>query len=213
MSFQSQLNQSVMNLYNEVGAVVPEQYQLLLALFIFAVLIALYSIFMWKFCKFFARRDIINLDLNQYNQTEHPVWNKFVAVLFFFIEYILILPILTFLWFLVTAIVILVMTSEINVERILLISAAIVGAIRILAYFNEELSEEIAASFPFTLLVVFLIWPSDFKLKEIIEKITEIPSLFMHVLIFLVFIIALEFLLRIIYLISPASRESGKERG
>jgi len=46
---------------------VPEDYKVLVSLLFYTIFIALYAIFIWKFYKFLASKEIIQLNLNQYN--------------------------------------------------------------------------------------------------------------------------------------------------
>ncbi len=185
----------------------PEPYRSYLILGIFIILISLYSIFIWKFHRFLAKRDLFELNLNQYNTSEHPYFKIFFEVSLFIVEYIIILPIVVLFWFFVMAIILLLLAKEYTISNILLISATIVGAIRISAYYNEDLSKELAKLFPLTILVVALLTPDFFDINRTISKISEIPNLFTNILFYLIAIILLEFILRMFFMIMPSDDE------
>jgi len=66
---------------------------LILTLAFFTTVIVLYSIFVFYFYRFLARKNIIELNLNQYNQYGNEVVMKIFAVIFYIIEYIILLPV------------------------------------------------------------------------------------------------------------------------
>ncbi|MFH1500422.1 MAG: hypothetical protein ABIE22_00570 [archaeon] len=180
--------------------VLPSDYQLVVTLALYAILIAIYSIFIFKFYKFLGRRDILRLNLKQYNTTTHPGLKKFLVSIFFIIEYIIILPVVVIFWFIVLAIFLLLLSESQAVDQVVLIAAAIVAAIRLTAYFSEDLSKDLAKIFPFTVLAIFLLNPDFFVLSDVIGKIWDIPLLFRNVVVYMVFIIALEAVLRLVFL-------------
>ena len=85
--------------YNGFVATLPSWVQNFLTLFILVLIIVIYSIFIWKFYRFISKKNILQLNLNKYNKTEHPFLTKILAATFYFLEYIIILPFLIFFWF------------------------------------------------------------------------------------------------------------------
>lgn len=73
-------------------------------------------------------------------------------------------------------------------------------SIRILSYYKENLSQEIAKLLPFNLLAVAILNPNTFSqtqyLEKIIENISSIPSAFGEISYYLFFIIIIELVLR-----------------
>lgn len=180
----------------------PPTYQILFNIFIYTLLIALYSIFVFEFYRFLARKNIIQLNLSKYNTSKHPFLNKFFVAVFFLIEYIIILPVLVFFWFAVLSFFLLLLSKDQTIAQILLVSAAVVGAIRVTSYFREDLSRDLAKVFPFTVLVIFLLSPDFLEFVSVIEKLTQIPLFLEHIFIYLVFIVAFEILIRALYTIA-----------
>ena len=184
--------------YSELFATLPEEYFALVNVFIFAVLISLYAVFTWKFYRLLSKRDIISLNLSQYNRVERPLLKKLIATFLYMMEYIIILPALIFFWFGVLALIILVLSESLDIGQVIIVSAAMVASIRILAYYEEGLSKDMAKMFPFTILAIFLLSPEFFSLERISNNLTLIPNLFSKIIYFLALIIAIEFLLRIL---------------
>lgn len=195
------INQIFTNLYYLVATPLPEQYRIFINLTFYTVLIFIFLIFVWKFYKFISKRDILKLNLAKYNWSEHPVWNKFSAAVLYLLEYIIILPFIVFFWFGILALFILLLSPSLELSQILLISAAIVAATRLSAYYNEELSEQLSSLFPFILLSIFLTEPEFFSLTGFLERLNDVPAFFEHILIYLIFIIGLEILMRFLFLV------------
>ena len=169
---------------------------LAIILIFFTAIIVIYSIFVFYFYRFLAKKNIIELNLNQYNQYANPAIVKFFAVIFYLVEYVIVLPVLTFFWFAVLSVLILLLSKGIDISTILLISAALVAAVRITAYVSEDLSKDLAKMLPFTLLAISITTAGFFDINALLQRITEIPSLFSHVLYYLLFIVAIELVMR-----------------
>jgi hypothetical protein len=146
-----------------------------------------------------AEKDIIKLNLRQYTASKHPELGKFFEVLLSIFEYVIILPFLVLFWFTVFAIFFLLLSKSQSAEQILLITAAIIASTRVTAYISESLSKDIAKIFPFTVMVLFLLDPEFFKLNTFFDKLIQIPELFDKILVFVIFIFAVELILRVIY--------------
>jgi len=187
---------TISNFLQSLTNSVPEQYRVLVSLFLYTFFIAIYSVFIWKFYKFLASRDIIELNLKQYNRSQYPGLEKFFAVALYTVEYMIILPFLVLFWFTIFSMFLLILSESQSAEQILLISAAIIASTRITAYISEDLSRDIAKILPFTVLAMFVLGGKFFDLNNLFLKISQIPSLFTNVLMFVIFIFATEFILR-----------------
>ena len=189
----------IINPYSSFLNSLPESYQLIFNIFIYVILIALYSIFVFEFYRLLARKNILRLNLSKYNTSTHPSFKKFFTALLFLVEYMIILPVFVFFWFTVLAFLLLLLSKDQPVQQILLISAAIVGAIRVTSYFKEDLSRDLAKMFPFTVLVIFLLSPNFLEFSLVLQKLLEVPSFFHHIFFYLIFIICFEILIRAVY--------------
>lgn len=170
---------------------------LILTLAFFTSVIVVYSIFAFYFYKFLAKKNLIEFDLGQYNKYSNPVIVKIFAIIFYVIEYIILLPILTFFWFAVLAVLILLLSKGTDTNTILLISAALVASVRVTAYVSENLSRDLAKMLPFTLLAIAITTAGFFDINALLTQISKIPSLFSNILYYLLFIVAIEFVMRI----------------
>ncbi len=203
--------ESILSFFQGVINSIPEDQKILVSLTLYTVLILMYALFIWKFYRFLASREIIQLNLSQYNYSQHPVLEKFLAVVLYTVEYLVILPFLVLFWFAILSIFLLVLSQSQNTQQILLISAAIIASTRITSYISEDLSKDIAKILPFTVLAAFILGSEFFNISKIISKLTQIPALFNNIIIFLVFIFIIEFALRGLYSISQLMKSENSE--
>ncbi|MFH1173622.1 MAG: hypothetical protein V1725_00635 [archaeon] len=168
-----------------------------LLLFIFGVVV--YSIFIFKFYRFLARKDIFKLSLHKYNKTFLGVMKAIFGVVLYILEYLIIFPIFILFWFGVISLILIVLSTTVDVSQILLVAMALVASIRITAFYNEDLSKDLAKMFPFALLAVFLLDITVFSYSTFLARLSIIPGLWKQMLYYLMFTIVLELILRVGY--------------
>ena len=161
-------------------------------LIIFVIGVAIYSIFVFKFYRFLARKRIFELNLN--DSEMHPTFKKFIHAL----QSVILFPVVVFFWFMVMTVLMTIITSDQTITNIMFISVAFVSAVRICAYYKEDLSRDLAKLIPFALLAIFLIDASYISLETSISMLKSIPSLWQTIVYYLVFIILLEAVMRVI---------------
>jgi uncharacterized membrane protein YuzA (DUF378 family) len=184
----------------------------LIATLVFSTtIIILYSVFVFYFYRFLAKKNILEINLAQYNQYNDPAAVKFFAIIFYIIEYIILLPILTFFWFTVFAILIILLAKEVETETALLISAALVASVRATSYISEDLSKDLAKMIPFTLLAIAITTTGFFNIGELVSRITSVPALFTNIIYFLVFIVGVELIMRTADLTSKKTEHHEEE--
>lgn len=188
------------------GLNAEEAYDILKPLILFIIGMVVYSIFIFKFYRFIARKEIFNLNLQQYSEKSFAWLRKFLSIIFYIIEYVLLFPLITFFWFIIFSVLLSFLTREQTVNNVILVSIALVSTIRIAAYYDEELSKDLAKMLPFALLGIFLVDISYFSFSTSMDVIKQIPSFWNIMVYYLLFAIVLEFVLRIGYsLIAPKS--------
>ena len=103
------------------------------------------------------------------------------------------------------------LAKDISVGIVLSTSFAIILAIRITSYYTKDLSKDVAKMLPFALLGVFLVSPSFFEFEDIITKIELLPNFLNTSVQYIIFIIIIEWILRIMlnikYFIFPKKEE------
>ncbi len=177
---------------------------------IFTLVIVAYSVFIFYFYRFLARKNIINLDLSKYNKYQFGGIYRFFAIIFFIIEYIIILPFITFFWFGVLAILILLL-AELELELILIVSAVLIGAIRITSFISEDLSRDLAKMIPLAFLALALTSSTFLDINVVVDKFYQVPLLLSDAMSFLLFIVIVEIVMRVLDFIANIFRKDGTE--
>jgi len=171
-------------------------------LLVFIIGMTIYAIFVFKFYRFLARRDILQLETKGYYAEYEGFVKHTLRLLFYVLENLILIPICIFFWSIVLATLLIMLSESPNPVTILLSAASLVAAVRITAYYNENLSQDLAKMVPFALLGVFLIDASSFRVNNAVTVAKELPSLLEFLLYYLLFVTALEFILRITHAVA-----------
>jgi len=166
-------------------------------LVIFVIGITIYSLFIFKFYRFLARKEVIKF---KFGNTEGfiGIFKRIAEFFWYIINNIFLIPIFVFLWMMILVILLLLLSKNYHIQNILLTSAALVASVRVCAYYDEALSQDLAKMIPFALLGVFIVDSGFFSLDNSIKIARDIPQLWSLLLFYLIFIIVLELFLSII---------------
>jgi len=178
---------------------IGEYFSTIKPLLLFVIGMTIYAIFIFKFYRFLARKDVLQLKTKRFYAEYEGVMKRMFRSFFYVLENLIIIPLLVFFWFVVLALLLMFLGKNQDAGTILLIAASIVAAIRVTAYYNENLSQDLAKMIPFALLGVFLVDFSYFSVGGTLEMIKQIPSLWKQFLYYLLFVVGLEFILRIVH--------------
>ena len=143
--------------------------------------ISAYSIFVFIFYRNLAKRDLITLNLDKYSNNMTGKIKKYIKSITFVIQYILIIPVLLTFWTLVLAIILTLLSPDADHSRNALIATSVVGSVRILSYWTEDLSRDVAKMLTFGVLGVFLVGDAQVQIseiKELLESLEEIATSF-----------------------------------
>ena len=154
--------------------------------------VAIYAVAIWHFYRFIAKRDCFKLSTRK-----HP---RAIG----FAKYFFIFPFVAFLFFLGFSMLMLFLTRSYEIDVVLSVSFAIIVAIRITAYYSEDLSKDVAKMLPFALLGVFLVDASYFDFGVIMDKVDSLPDFFTLGVQYIVLIILVEWILRVLLAIRYA---------
>ena len=172
--------EQILNVYDSFVSFTPTGFQSFASLFFIVIMMVVYSVVVWKLHKFIGTKNILELNLNQYNTSKHPSLFKIIAFLFYVLEYLILMPILILLWFALFSIF-MILVLDLELQVILFVSAAIVATIRIIAYiphYGGSLGREVAKLLPLTLLAIALLTPEFFDMPRIIGNISKLGGLF-----------------------------------
>ena len=166
---------------------------------IFVLGMAVYAFAVFKFYRFVASRDMFEMDLSKYQESRYRWVRAFLHVTMYLAKYIILFPIFAFLWFAVLTLILAFLSKEQSFSDILRMALATVTAIRIVAYYDEDLSRDVAKILPFAVLAIFLIDLSFFKIGESLDVLKQAKDHTETIIYYLGFLIAVEFALRVIY--------------
>lgn len=183
-------------------------------LVVYALGMAVYGIFIWHFYRQLATRDIMAFDISKYKRKRrYRVVQEVVGFILYIIKYAVLFPLFSFFWFAMLAFFLFFLSKSQSVEVMLVIAITLVSATRMLAYYSEDISKDVAKLIPFTLLGVFLVDPGFFSFEVLKGRFVEIPSL-LHVAIgYLIFVVVLEMVLRLAYEVKVLVFDSGSAEG
>ena len=194
------LGTELVDFYNSFIGFFPPVFGSFINFMIFVLLIVIYAIIIWNGYRFISKKDPLNLGLSKYNRATNPLSERILAGFLFFIEYMIIIPFMIVLVLAFFMIFLIILSPNISVSQILLISSIIIAAIRMTSYYKEGLSQEISKILPLMLLATFVINPTFFSESAYFEKIilnlSQIPEIISQAGIYLLFIIILEAVLR-----------------
>ena len=176
------------------------------------IAIAVYSGFIFMFYRILAKRDLITLDLSKYADDFGGKVKKFLRSTLFVIQYIVLIPILIAFWTLVLAAILTLLSNSTDHARNALIATAVVGAVRILAYWTEDLSRDVSKMLPFAVLGVFLVDSTSVKWSEFQDLLSSLPQLAESYLSSLILLAILETILRIVTTIRRIRSKRWKRR-
>ncbi len=179
-----------------------------LNLFLSSVVLFFASLLAWYvYYKQLARRDLFEIPkLN--------LKSKFVNVLdriIYFLKYLFIFPVYSFIWFLIFSFLLFVLSKSRPIEDILFLGIIVVAATRIGAYVSEKLAEDMAKLLPLTLIAIFLISPETVTIKTTASSFPILLQQIPRAAKYLLFIIVLEWILRIGHWIITSIKSSKQQ--
>ena len=130
------------------GLDIRDAYDLLRPVVVYILGMTVYAVFVFKFYRFVASRDMFRLNLSQHEKSRHPLAKAIVDVTLYIVEYVILFPVFAFFWFAVLTAILTFLSKGNSFSDILLMALATVSAIRVAAYYNEDLSKDLAKILP-----------------------------------------------------------------
>jgi len=160
-------------------------FEFIISLFYLIISIAIYSVIIYHFYRYIARRDCFKPSERKHSSTIG------------FCKYFFLFPFVAMAFFMGFSLMLIFLTKNYEIDALLSTSFAIIVAIRITAYYAEDLSKDVAKMLPFALLGVFLVDPTYFTIDIVNQRINSLPEHVNMILQFLFLIIIVEWILRI----------------
>lgn len=172
----------------------------------FSIGMVIYGIFVYHFYRFLSKKDIFSFSLEKkiaQRTFKSSGQKKTVAprIAAFITTKLFIFPFVIFLWFIGYSSFMFLLVQDLPTETIFLVSSGLIIAIRISAYYNEDLAKDIAKLVPFTLLGIFLLNPQVYSFSDSLSRLLEIPAFIIQVASFMILAMIVEIILSILYLV------------
>lgn len=165
---------------------------------VYIVGIGVYAVFIFHFYRFLAARDMFKLDLSGSEASGHPFLRGVLRVLTYVAKYIVIFPIFAFFWFAVLTLILAFLSKDRAFSQVLLVALATVSAIRVAAYYHEDLSRDLSKILPFAVLGIFIIDASYFSLQDSLAVLRGANNHRELIFYYFAFLVVLEFALRLV---------------
>jgi hypothetical protein len=120
---------------------------------LFVIGIAIYSLFVWSFYHFISKRDFLP---KSFYPTSVGDMVKPKLLVLSGAAYLVIFPTITFVWFIVLAFFVFLISKDMPFEIALFVSMSIIAVVRILSYYREAAASEIAKMIPYAILSFLL---------------------------------------------------------
>ena len=181
------------------GLTPDDAMQVLLPVAIYVLGMAIYAIFIFKFYRFIAGRDIFNIDLSGNDSSRVPVLRDFFSLIWYVIRFIVLFPAFAFFWFAILTVMLAFLSEGRALSQILIIALATVSAVRVCAYYDEDLSRDLAKILPFAVLSFLLVSGSPLDVGASLDVLREVNSQWGTIIYYWLFLVALEFALRLVF--------------
>ncbi len=160
--------------------------------------ILVYSLFVYIFYRFMARRDIITAGYNQYGGKA----NQASKSMFYIVKHTFVFPFMVIAWTGALVIILSLLSGEdetLQLENILLVAVALISTVRITAYIREDLSRDLAKMLPFAILGIYLVNKDYYSLDVSAGVLEDLPDHWEVIVYYTVFIVVLELIMRLFH--------------
>ncbi len=165
---------------------------------LYIIAIVIYAVIIWNYYKYLGKRDLFRLDWSKIDGAKHKKARKFYVVVAHAVKYVIVFPVITFVWFSILSVLLIFMSKSQPLGNVLLISMTLVVSARVLAYYSEELAKELAKLLPLAMLALFIVDPTYFSLESSLLKLSQVPDYWITLLNYLLFAVLLEIILRLV---------------
>lgn len=180
------------------GLAVNDAFDLLWPAALYLLGMVVYAVFIFKFYRFVAARDMFEMDLSKFEESRFQLIRTFLHMVMYLIKYIVVFPLFAIFWFTVLTLILAFLSKEQAFPQVLLAALATVSAIRVTAYYNEDLSRDLAKILPFAVLGIFIIDASFFEVSSSLNVLEQANENRENILYYLGFLVGLEFVLRLL---------------
>lgn len=159
--------------------------------------ITLYAMFVGSFYQTLSKKRIFELNIPKpslFGEEEHVrLWD----IIVFMLQYTIAFPIITLVWTFALTVFLLALSSS-SPWDVAILSMSIVASTRICAYYDENIAVDVAKLLPIALLAIVVSNPAVLSYGALIEKLGELIAISYQFLPIFIFLICLEWALRLL---------------
>lgn len=159
----------------------------------------------WRMYMTLSKRKLFDVK-NPREKEEATAWD-YVK---YWLKYLTIFPAMTFVWFILFVFFLKLITQAFTLEEIMTFGIVFISAIRAASYIHRKMAEDMAKLLPLAVLVLFFQNPNFIAIKLSLIDITSFISILPSFWKYLMFIIGLEFFLKLLHFIFITVRELRK---
>ena len=160
-----------------------------------------YAVFVFHFYRFVAARDMFRLNASWRGEERGSLFGNLFRLVWWVVRFVFLYPAFAFFWLAVLTLVLAFLSEERTLDSVLLIAMATVCAIRVAAYYNEDLSRDLSKMLPFAVLSFFIVTADSLDAIGSLTALREVSEYRETILYYLLFLVALELVLRFLFLI------------
>ncbi len=163
---------------------------------IFAISVAFMGVVIFNLHRSMSKRNVLGIDWSGLRTSGQPL-HLLLFGLAYLATYGLLFPFLAYVWFWLLAGMLAFLYNSKEAQELLMVAMAVLTAVRVTAYYNEELSRDISKILPYGLLGVFLINSGQYDLQASLDLLESMGGEEDSAFYFWVYISAQELALRI----------------
>ena len=180
------------------GLDINDALDMLWPVLIYVLGMSVFAIFVFKFYRFVAARDVFALNLGRSEGLSFRWMRSLLHLVLYVVKYLALFPVFAFFWFAVLTVILAFLSKDQTFSETLLIALVTVSAIRVTSYYKEDLARDLAKILPFAVLSVILINASFSSVSDSLDRLRMAGDYSETILYYLVFLIALELVLRLL---------------
>ncbi|MXZ92699.1 MAG: hypothetical protein F4Z05_14680 [Chloroflexi bacterium] len=183
------------------GLVLEDALRLLWPVLAVVVGMTVYAVFVFHFYRFVAARDMFRLNLSRIEGERISLFGDLFRLVWWVVRFVFLYPAFAFFWLAVLTLVLAFLSEDRTLDSVLLIAMATVSAIRVAAYYNEDLSRDLSKMLPFAVLSFFIVTADSLDAIGSLAALREVSEHGDTIFYYLLFLVALELVLRFLFVI------------
>jgi hypothetical protein len=158
--------------------------------------IAIYAIIVGSLYVKLSKKVLYELRLHDRLGRPKGTGSSILSAVSFALHYLVVFPLISFVWLLVISFSLYLLSRTLTLDAIFVIAISLIAAIRVCAYYREDIAVDVAKLLPLVLLGLVIVEPSTFTPALLRARLEALLSSFPSSLPFLGFVVGLEFFLR-----------------